>query len=241
MSIVHSRRQKTPLLRGSNCEEIEDSQTNEWSSLQKDCGLSALEVMFLQDQSYTQAMRLSLRASAESFENEEQKKVAQRQFKSGFIAGLPISFEQLCCVIVRGISKQCGSCTVKRRRLYMSLCGDPGCAMGDPLFDYCPHLICSEWKHLQHLRTISRAFWQAFLESKVGRSIRFCFPYCRVCNWADMYMGSALKVHVCESTRETCPCCYERNANYLDWWSGKFMKGEPRVIVSLCRCRKSLQ
>jgi len=200
--------------------------------------LSPLDVMFLQDQSYKEAMRLSLRASVETFQSEENKRLARKELCEKVIPSLPISFEQLCCVIVRGISRRCGSCLIKQRKLCMSLGGDCERECDDPLFDFCPHLICSEWKHLQHLRTISVAFWQAFLETRVGRAIRFCFPRCRSCSWSDMYMGSSLKIHQLTNV-EICLCSSKSAAVLLDRWSKQFMgDAESRVVVAPCRCRK---
>lgn len=225
----------------TDIDEKEDKAKEDWTSLQTDCGLSPLDVMFLQDQSYKEAMRLSLRASVETFECEEHKRLARKELHETVIPSLPISFEQLCCVIVRGISRRCGSCLIKQRKLCLSLGGDFASECDDPLFDFCPHLICSEWKHLQHLRTISVAFWQAFLETRVGRAIRFCFPRCRSCSWADMYMGASLKIHQLTDV-ELCLCSSKSAAVALDRWAKRFMgDGESRIVVAPCRCRKPFE
>lgn len=209
-------------------------QVSSWDALQVHCGLSDLDVMQLQDQQYKEDMRVALRASLDTVAEEgvrlEREVVASSHFDDVFLPNLTksssLTFEQLCCALVRGFSKRCGYCAVNRDQRFQST--HSAYEQQDPLYDFCPHLICSEWAFIFTMRSISKAFWKRFLATRVGQHVKFCFPRCYRCYWTTMYVGHCKKVH--DETKTMLSFANRRSLAGMTEWSSDT---EPDC---LCRC-----
>lgn len=171
--------------------------------LQLDCGLSDLELFQIQDQQRIAEDQRVLRKSVEELEEKKRINDCTQHFDDVFLPSLSAStslnFEQFCVMIMRGVSKTCGICATYRTKRYHetnSMSENKKSYEEDPLFDFCPHLICTEWWILPKLRSISKVFWNRFIQSRAGRATRICFPRCFGCTWTNLYgFGSSQKVH----------------------------------------------
>lgn len=235
-------------------------------NLQISCGLSDLELFQLNEQQLIADTELAIRLSEQEAERRkpllEVERVSNEHFDSVFIPSLrektSLTFEQFCLVLVRGLTQRCGMCAVYRDRRFQST--DSVEEQQDPLFDFCPHLICSEWSFLAKLRLIGNVFWQRFLQTRVGRNLMICFPRCKYCYWTGLFdSGNSRKLHIdtqervqphrllrlpmsSEPSRRSedftpkCFCTSPAAEQVLREWCKKVGIAEKRVVVYRCQC-----
>lgn len=235
-------------------------------NLQISCGLSDLELFQLHEQQLIADTELAIRLSEQEAERRkpllEAERISNKHFEEVFIPSLrdktSLTFEQFCVVLIRGMTQRCGACAVYRDRRFQS--GGSADEQQDPLFDFCPHLICSEWSILGKLRLISNVFWQRFLQTRVGRNLMICFPRCKYCYWTSLFdVGHSRKVHIDTQKRNQplrllrlpmssdqsrraddftprCFCTSPAAEQVLRDWCKKAGIAEKSVVVYPCRC-----
>lgn len=235
-------------------------------NLQIGCGLSDLELFQLTEQQFIADTELAIRLSEQEEERRkpllEIERRSNEHFDQVFIPRLrektSLTFEQFCLVLVRGLTQRCGTCAVYRDRRFQST--DRVDEQQDPLFDFCPHLICSEWSLLAKLRLIGNVFWQRFLETRVGSNVTICFPRCKYCYWTDLFdCGNSRKVHIDTRKRDQplrmlrlpmssdtsrreedftpkCFCTSPAAEEVLRIWCEKAGIAKERVVVYRCQC-----
>lgn len=213
-----------------------------------------------EDRLYCDDLQRAVSLSKSSFDSEKRLRDSAEHFDSQFIVSLrektSLRFEQFCVVVVRGYSGRCGRCAVyrdERTKRFQST--SSATEQEDPLFDFCPHLVCTEWSILPKLRSIGRVFWQRFLATRVGRAMQLCFPQCAFCEWTNMYdFGWARKKHgtclprlpmfIPEESRhggdDFTPRCACRSASARDvlteWCRCAGLDATKTVIVLPCKC-----
>lgn len=110
----------------------------------------------------------------EKFQLEEEQRFAllkrekiEKHYIDAFEARLSrqtsLNFEQFCTIILRHAMRSCINCQLKK-------------ANQDPLFDFCPHIVCGDWRILGKLRLLSRGFWKRFINSAPGKKLMICIP-----------------------------------------------------------------
>lgn len=199
------------------------------------------------------ACNASLDTQSADYERHVLLALGESHFDNVFLPSLPMHFDQFCIFLMHGLSQFCGECALRTKtRSALAL------QQADPLGDYCPHLVCSEWSTTLKLRAISKTFWSRFSESSVGQSLRLYAPRCAQCHYANAYHGASRKQHVesialvrpiglqrltLGSSRQTlqqqCVCqlsCIEKHVllrlcQLLDW------DARQRVVRGQCRCR----
>ena len=147
-----------------------------------------------------------------------------------------LSFEQFCVLLVRAYSRTCGQCAI----YYDARTKDVD-EKKDPLFDFCPHLVCTEWSFLPKMRSIGKLFWQRFLQTRVGKEVKFCFSPCYNCYWTNLFgVGASEKRHVCLQKIElsTCLCFSNKMAQDLKNWCCKVFGDKNRVVIYKCKCHQ---
>ncbi len=186
--------------------------------------------------------------------NQKRKKESNDHFDTvfvPFISTYSISFEAFCVIIMRGYSGRCGSCAIYRDKRYQSTANYE--EQQDAMFDFCPHLVCSEWSFIAKMRSISIVFWERFLQTRVGKHFLFCLPQCKNCYWTDLYdCGEAKKIHyapprlkltmqICDKRKmqeytPKCLCISKKAEQELKIWCKKIGISESRVCIKSCYC-----
>ena len=200
-----------------------------YDQLQVECGLSDLEIMQLQDAQYLATMEMTYQASLETCKVENKIRESEQHLDTvleNINIKSSLNTEQLFCIIVRGYTKPCGSCMVYRNFKDGT----------DPIKDYCPHLICSEWSLLPKLRSISKAFWKKFINSQVGKSLQLCLvpPFAYQRRWTYLFTGYSKKIHLVSGyLNYDCPClhCETLKSKMKTWLRRAGL--DPRKNISI--------
>lgn len=214
--------------------------------------LTELEKFQLEDQAFCQ----QLQKNRQRKELEEKKiaryKESETHFDTVFINTLrektSLTFEQFCIVISIAWIKPCNFCLQRHTRIRATT----GSTKSDIASEYCNHLVCSEWQFLPFLRSISRVFWNRFLQTRMGQDISLCFPQCGACDPPGlMTMGVTLKQHNAHIQRihklcggqlmltpnahtTNCLCRSDKAIEFITNWCKQ--TGNFRVFVSTCWC-----